>query len=171
MQLIVKFAGALLLFITGALLGCKKGEQSVLRAQLLADMVLFLRAVQNNIRYRRDTTAEILYDTIANCRMRRLVFLLEKVSAPMLPQALQTALGKMENETGDVILPQEMQQFARALLHLGGGSAEEETQKLSFTIATLENAAQEAEQQAKIQRRLYRTMGFSGGVAAALLFL
>ncbi|MEG0769203.1 MAG: stage III sporulation protein AB [Ruthenibacterium sp.] len=171
MHLIVKMSGALLLFVTGVLLGCKKGEQAVVRAQLLADMVLFLRTVQNNIRYRRDTTAEILYDTIAHCHMRQLIVVLDKVDAPQLPQALQAALGKIAQETNTMILPQEMQQFARALLNLGKGGAEEETQRLSFPIATLENAAEEAEKQAKIQRRLYRTMGISGGAAAALLFL
>lgn len=171
MQLLCKILGAALLLATGAVLGWRKGDQYMIRAALLTDMVLFLRTVQNNIRYRRDTTASILTDAAAHCRTQHLCFALHCNAAQQLPQALQTALAQVQSDTSAYVLPQEMQQFARALLTLGDGSAQEETQKLSFTIATLQNAADEAEKQAKVQRKLYRTMGMSGGAAAALLFL
>lgn len=103
--------------------------------------------------------------------MQRLRFTLHCAAPQELPQALQEALERVRLETSAYILTQELQQFARALLTLGDTGAQEETQKLSFTITTLQNAADEADRQAKTQRKLYRTIGLSGGAAAALLFL
>lgn len=171
MHLLCKLIGAALLLTTGAVLGWRKGDQFVIRATLLYDMVIFLRAVQNNIRYRRDTKANILMAAAEECRMQRLRFTLHCAAPQELPQALQEALERVRLETSAYILTQELQQFARALLTLGDTGAQEETQKLSFTITTLQNAADEADRQAKTQRKLYRTIGLSGGAAAALLFL
>ena len=171
MHVIVKLVGALLILCTGTMLGCRKGEQYVIRMQLLQDMVVFLRYIQNNVRYRRDPTSVILQEAAKHCKLQRLHLALAIVDAPQLPSALQSALETLSKDIAGYVEPQELQQFARALLNLGEAGVEEETQKMDFTINTLQNAAQDAEKQAASQRKMYRAIGLSGGAAAALLFL
>lgn len=171
MLILCKALGALLLLMTGALLGYRKGERFMLRATLLEDMTEFLHYLQSNLRYRRDTTANMLREAARNCPCKKLRFSLTETDTAHLPEALQQALAAFWEETRPYLLPQELEIFNRALLNLGEGSADEETQKLGYALATLTQAAEAAREDAQKQQKLYRAVGVSGGAAAALLFL
>ena len=171
MQILLKTFGAFLIFSVGAVLGMRKGQSFVLRSEMLADMVCFLQYIMTNLHFRRDTTCDILLEALANASLKKLPFSLQRVPSAQLPQALDTALKALAQKTKPLLNDSELQQFGDALLQLGRSEAEEETQKLSYAIAVLAGAASEAAQEAKIQCKMYRTLGLSAGAAAAVLLL
>lgn len=167
-----KAAGAFLIFAVGTLLGLRKGQTYVRRAQMLTEMVALLRYLEKGIRFRRDTTQDLLRDALAACPLRTLPFTpnLQKNTVE-LPQALEEALNQLSAQTQTFLTGTDCHLFAEAMQQLGHGQAQEEMQKLAYAIAALEDARGKAVQEAAVQGKLYRTLGLSGGAAAAVLLL
>lgn len=160
-----KGAGALLLFFTGTLAGCMRGQRAQRRALLLEEMVRFLHAVQANLRYRRDRTQDLLMEL---CAQTKLPFVLTASPQPF-PQRLDAALTAFELSAADCLTPAELGRFRAALVRLGATGAAEEDEQLAYAAALLGETAQAARAQAKTEQKLYRALGMAGGAAAALL--
>ena len=171
-KLILKASGALLILCTGGALGWRRGDAYARRVRVLGELCAFLGAVRRELHFRCGRTEEILAGAQRNTQLAALpLYFMELDAGSGLRAELDCALCRTEREIGDVTLPSERAALRGALESLGACGAQEEEQRLAHAQAELEQALASAREQAAVQQKLYRTIGFSLGAAAALLLL
>ncbi len=171
MQLVFKFFGAVIVIASCSLIGYKKGKQYVIRMQIIEDVVLILRSLKNNILYRKDTTAKAICDAFNNSTIKYVKINLSKEDSTLFPKELNKALKAEENYLIQYLDKQEIEVFYNTLCNMGGSGANEEIEKLNFTIVSFEGILNLATKEAKIQMKLYKSLGICAGVGAVLFFI
>ncbi len=170
--MMLKITGCLIIIVTGALLGFGMGEKYLIREQILNDITVFLRNLKNNVMYKKDTTAQAIYNAAFMSNFKKLHFFTNYEEGDNnFPQTLKTALYKTENKIKLYLLLNETECFKNTLLQLGTTNTSEEIEKLNFSISFFEEALQNAKIQTKIQLKLYKSLGLAGGIGVAILFL
>lgn len=172
LKVIFKCMGALLILYAGAALGRKKGSAALQRLQMMEEMRRFLICVQNELHYRCSRTETILQAAQKNAGLCVLPLRFERFfQAGCTQNALDEALYQMEQETVSTAQAEERRIFRSALERLGGCPAEEEETHLAAAVEQLGLMEQTLRATAQAERKLYQTVGFSLGGAAALLLI
>lgn len=171
-RLIFKCVGALLIVYAGAAIGRKKGDVSMRRMKIINEMRRFLICVQNELHYRCGRTENILQSAQKNAQLSELpMYFMKLPKGSCLQNAMDEALYKTECEIAAVTQLEERRIFRSALEMLGACPAEEEEKHLSAAISQLGIMTETMRDKAAMDRRLYQTVGFSLGGAAALLLI
>ncbi len=170
-QMTFKFIGAVFVIAACALIGYKKGESFVIRAEILAEIVTMLRSIKNNILYKKDTTAKAINNALMCENLRHISFTIDEDNTPNFPGLLKKSLSGTEKVMALYLSKHEIAEFFNMLYRLGGANAKEETQKLEYTALYFDNLQKKADENAKVQLKLYKSLGFAAGAAIVLLFI
>lgn len=172
LKLIFKCMGALLILYAGAALGRKRGSAAMQRLQIVSEMRRFLICVQNELHYRCSRTETILESARKSAGLSVLPIRFAKLSQTGCTQnALDEALYQLEQEIASVTQAEERRVFRSALEMLGACPAEEEETHLAAAVSQLGLIQETLRDKAASEQRLYQSVGFSLGGAAALLLI
>ncbi len=169
--MILKVIGSLIIIVTCAIIGYRKGEEFVIRQQILQDITIFLRNLKNNIMYRRDTTQQAIQNAVITSNFSKLIINTNFIDDDDFQSQLQQTFKSTKNDVNEYLLLSEAKQFENTVMRIGDCNKQEEIEKLNFSITFFEEALQNAKIQAKVQLKLYKSLGLAAGVAIAILFL
>lgn len=168
-MLFYKVFGCILLVISGALVGMRKGEGSRMRANTLAQMSAYLAELAAALQCAPQPTAELLRGAL-HCAPELALDVSQLQDGPDLPQQVSRVLEQAHLRYTQ-IPDSSWSLFSAAVQRVGGVDILQALQTLQQAHRVLSGEAQQAAEQARKDVKLYRTLGLSAGAAAALLLI
>ncbi len=166
-----KLSGCVFVIFFCTLTGMKKGNEYVIRGELLLEIISFLNNIKNNIKYKKDTKQYILTQAFINNNYKYFTLKPPACKTVQFESELNFAINNFYKENNNYILKNEFEILKNQLINLGSGNSNEEEQKLLYTIEYFNESAHFAKIKAKEQSKLYKTLGFCAGAAIALMLL
>lgn len=157
--------------LTGYMLGEYKAYLLRQKCKILNEMLKFLRAVIDNMKYKQDNVKDVLSKVALQANNNLFNMRFDSESAQDWPQELENVLSVTFKSVSYAVTQAEYLPLRAALTELGHSNINKELRQLQYYFEVINAKYNESCNLLKTQNKLYRALGLSAGIALGVILM